>query len=191
MAACSRTFRHVAVAATALTAILGLTACATSSSTEPTPYIKAKSANGYGYSSMELSENEYRIMFKATEATDAARVQEYSLFRAAELASAQGYDWVAVVKTDVERKLRDGKKIVRESNNTAPPVLREEQCTMSGCYEAAQPFETSDADMRVEKTRTKDIYYSIVARMANSKTALGERAFRTQEVLSRPPGEDN
>ncbi len=191
MAACSRTLRHIAVAATALTAVLGLTACATSSPNEPTPYIKAKSANAYGYSSMELSENEYRIMFKATEATDADKVQEYSLYRAAELADAQGFTWVAVVKTDVERKLRDGKRIVRESNNTAPPVLREEQCTMSGCNEVAQPFETSDADMRVEKTRTKDIYYSIVARMANSESALGQRAFRTQDVLSRPPGEQN
>lgn len=191
MAASHKIVRRYIFAISALSTLFITVGCATSSPTEPTPYIKAASANNYGYSSMELSANEYRIMFKATQATPADKVQEFTLYRAAELAQKQGYDWVAIVKTDIERKTRTGKKVVRESNNSVPTVLRDEQCTMSGCNEVAQPFETSDADLRVEKTKTKDIYYSIVARMGNSQAAAGDQAFRTSEILSKHPSAGN
>lgn len=185
----ARSFRQLGinVATCVLAASLLVSGCSSLSPTQPTPYTAAKSTDSYGYSSMELTDTEYRVMFKATEATPADKVQEYSLYRAAEIAKKNGYEWVTIVKTDIERKTRTGKKIVRESNNSAPAVLKEEQCTMSGCNEVAQPFEPSDADVKVEQTRTKDVYYSIVVRMGNSQVGTGKRAFKTQDILATHP----
>lgn len=164
-----------------------LSGCSSFTSTEATPYKAAKSADAYGYSSMELADSQYRVMFKATETTPADRVQEYTLLRAAQLASEQGYDWLSIVKTDIERKVNKTQRIVRESKNTLPPVLKEEQCTMSGCNEVAQPFEPSDADLRTEEARTKDVYYSIVVRMGDSQVSTGQNAFNVAELLQRLP----
>ena len=168
-------------------ASLSLSACVSQSSTQPTLYRAAKTSDAYGYSSMELSDTEYRVMFKATEATPADKVQEYSLYRAAEIAQKKGYEWVSLVKTDVQRKSRETRNVTRKDTNTLPPVLKEEQCTMSGCNEVAQPFEATNSDVTVEKTRTKDVYYSIVVRMGDSKISTDKRAFKVADLLKNSP----
>ncbi|WP_018982045.1 CC0125/CC1285 family lipoprotein [Salinimonas chungwhensis] len=169
----------------ALVLSLSLFACSSFTASGPTPYQEAKSNDAYGYSSVQLDDTQYRVMFKAVEDTPADIVQEYTLFRAAEIASQQGYKWVAIVKTDVERKANVTQRIVREQKNTLPPVLKEEQCTMSGCNDVAQPFEPSDSDLRTEKRKSQDIYYSVVARMGNNKVSVGDNAFKVDDLLQR------
>ncbi|MBD3584202.1 hypothetical protein HHX48_00450 [Salinimonas sp. HHU 13199] len=171
------------VAVTLLSSALG--ACSSFSSSGPTAYKSAKSADAYGYSSVQLDDAQYRVMFKAAEDTPADLVQEYTLYRAAEIADEQGYSWVAIVKTDIERKANISQRIVRDKKNTLPPVLKEEQCTMSGCNDVAQPFEVSDSDLRTKKTKTQDVYYSVVARMGNSQVSTGDNAFEVEKVLAR------
>lgn len=171
------------MAASILTA--AVSACSSFSASGPTPYKAAKSADAYGYSSVQLDDSRYRVMFKAAEDTPADLVQEYTLYRAAEIANEQGYSWVAIVKTDVERKANVTQRVVRDKKNTLPPVLKEEQCTMSGCNDVAQPFEVSDSDLRMENAKTQDVYYSIVARMGNSQVSTGDNAFEVQKVISR------
>ncbi|WP_137166668.1 CC0125/CC1285 family lipoprotein [Salinimonas lutimaris] len=168
-------------------ASVSLSACVSQSPTQPTLYRAAQTSDAYGYSSMELSDSEYRVMFKATEATPADKVQEYSLYRAAEIARQKGYEWVSLVKTDVQRKSREARSVTRKDTNTLPPVLKEEQCTMSGCNEVAQPYEATDSGVTVEKTRTKDVYYSIVVRMGDSKISTDKRAFKVTDLLKTPP----
>ncbi len=171
------------VAASVLATVMS--ACSSFSASGPTPYKAAKSADAYGYSSVQLDDSRYRVMFKAAEDTPADLVQEYTLYRAAQIASEQGYSWVAVVKTDIERKANITQRVVKDKKNTLPPVLKEEQCTMSGCNDVAQPFEVSDSDLRMEEAKTQDVYYSIVARMGNSQVSTGDNAFEVQKVISR------
>ncbi|QCZ93205.1 CC0125/CC1285 family lipoprotein [Salinimonas iocasae] len=171
------------VAASVLATVMS--ACSSFSASGPTPYKAAKSADAYGYSSVQLDDSRYRVMFKAGEDTPADLVQEYTLYRAAQIASEQGYSWVAVVKTDIERKANITQRVVKDKKNTLPPVLKEEQCTMSGCNDVAQPFEVSDSDLRMEEAKTQDVYYSIVARMGNSQVSTGDNAFEVQKVISR------
>lgn len=182
-------YRNIAGSIFLATAIT-VSACSTLPSTAPTPYQSAKLSDGYGYSSMQLSENEYRVMFKATEKTPADLVQEYTLYRAAEIADDTGFDWVAVVKTDVEKKAGKAKTLVRDKAKPMPSLPSEQQCTMSGCTEVAQPFPQTDGSMTVEETATNDVYYSIMVRMGNASQGSAPNALLIKEILSHPPGKE-
>lgn len=167
--------------------VLVLSACSSVPDSAPTPYKAAKSEKQYGYSSVQLSDAEYRVMFRATEATDAALVQEYTLYRAAEIAQAAGYQYLAIVKTDVERKMTTGKRLVKDTSAAQIPVLQEEQCTMSGCSGVAQPFPAQTTEMTVETQTMEDVYFSIMVRMSNDAATLGKKAFTVSELLANKP----
>lgn len=78
-------------------ALLGmLVGCA-----EPTPYQPA--TDGYGYGEQQIEDNRYRVAFAGSELTPADTVQNYLLYRAAELTLDEGYDYFVVVDRAVER----------------------------------------------------------------------------------------
>jgi hypothetical protein len=85
-------------AASLLVVMLGLllAACAA-----PTPYQPA--ADGFGYSDQQLEENRYRVTFAGNSVTPRDVVQNYLLYRAAELTVQKGYDYFTVVRQDLER----------------------------------------------------------------------------------------
>lgn len=167
---------------------LTLSACSSLPDTAPTPYKPATASNEYGFSSVELSEGQYRVMFKATEATNAASVQEYTLYRAAEIAKANGYSWLNIHKTDVERKATLGKDPVKAESNkqVVSPVLADRQCTMSGCGQVGQPFPTSGSGMTLETKVMKDVYYSIVVQMSQAQQAS---SFSVTDILQNSPSD--
>jgi len=80
-------------AASPLVVVLGLllTACTAA----PTPYQAAQ--NGYGYSEQQIEENRYRVSFAGNSATTRQTVEDYLLYRAAELTVQTGHDWFTVV----------------------------------------------------------------------------------------------
>lgn len=86
----------------ALTIIASVGACTTT----PTPYqpYRAESAGGVhgGYSDQRLAPNRYRISFHGNELTSRERVENYLLYRAAELAVANGYDWFTIADRHTE-----------------------------------------------------------------------------------------
>jgi hypothetical protein len=73
--------------------VLGLllTACASA----PTPYQAAQ--GGFGYSEQPIEENRYRVSFAGNSATPRQTVEDYLLYRAAELTVQTGHDWFEVV----------------------------------------------------------------------------------------------
>ena len=79
-----------------LVGALGLAACGT-----PTPY--QPSINGYGYAEQALEENRYRVTFSGNSLTPRATVENYLLYRAAEVTLARGYDYFVVVGKETER----------------------------------------------------------------------------------------
>lgn len=74
-----------------------LAACAS-----PTPYQPA--TNGHGYREQPLAENRYRVVVTGNRLTERARVEDYLLFRAAELTREHGGTHFTMVARDVERE---------------------------------------------------------------------------------------
>ncbi|MEM9440078.1 MAG: hypothetical protein AAGA73_06500 [Pseudomonadota bacterium] len=82
--------------ASALFVILGLAACATA----PTPYQIADGDGGY--SDQQLESDRYRVKFEGNEATSRESVEDFALYRAAELTLQTGHDYFKVVSKEVE-----------------------------------------------------------------------------------------
>ena len=75
-----------------------LSACASG----PTPY---QAAAGYerGYSETRIEDARYRISFKGNSLTERETVENYMLFRAAELTLQSGFDTFTVVSRDTDK----------------------------------------------------------------------------------------
>jgi hypothetical protein len=69
-----------------------------------TPY--QPSEGRYGYSDQQIEENRYRVTFSGNPSTPRDTVQNYLLYRAAELTVQKGFDHFTVVERDVERSTR-------------------------------------------------------------------------------------
>lgn len=74
-----------------------LAACATS-----TPYGPAADSGGYGFSEQRIEANRFRVMFRGNSSTDRETVENFLLYRAAELTVANGYDHFIIVENDTE-----------------------------------------------------------------------------------------
>ena len=77
--------------------LLSLSACATS-----TPYTAAEKG-GYGFSEQKIENSRYRITFRGNSSTPRETVENYLLYRAAELTRQKGYDYFVVVTDDTEK----------------------------------------------------------------------------------------
>lgn len=87
-----------ALVASMVAATVSLAAC----SSGPTPY---QPAAGYerGYSEQRIESDRYRISFKGNSLTDRETVENYLLYRAAELTLQGGYDVFTVVNRDTDK----------------------------------------------------------------------------------------
>jgi len=79
--------------------LLAATACAA-----PTPY--QSEVDGFGYAEQQIESNRYRVSFAGNSLTPRTTVQNYLLYRAAELTLQSGNDYFTVVDQDVERSTR-------------------------------------------------------------------------------------
>lgn len=76
--------------------VIGAVACTTS----PTPFQAAD--DGFGYSSQQIEDDRYRVSFAGNSATPRETVENYLLFRAAEITVESGHDHFTVVNEDIE-----------------------------------------------------------------------------------------
>ena len=91
----TKMLRHFLVAASALT----LVACATA-----TPYQAASEPGGFDGFSQQLIENDRaRISFGGNSLTNRETVENYLLYRAAEVAVERGYETFTLQERDLER----------------------------------------------------------------------------------------
>lgn len=88
-------------AAAAITATLGLAACQTG----PTPYQPGGRYDG-GYTESRIENDRYRISFKGNSLTQRETVENYLLYRAAELTLQNGYDTFTIVNRDTDKDSR-------------------------------------------------------------------------------------
>jgi len=96
------TFRSFSVLRTwllAVSSLLLLGACSV-----PTPYQAAD--GGYGYKDQQIEENRYRVSFDGNSLTPREDVQNFLLYRAAELTVESDFDYFTIVDRDLERSTR-------------------------------------------------------------------------------------
>ena len=93
-----KTFRHLALAAS----VVLLAACATT-----TPYQPASKPGAYdGYSQTMIENDRARVTFGGNSLTDRDTVENYLLYRAAELTVEPGFDHFTLKERDTEKKTR-------------------------------------------------------------------------------------
>jgi hypothetical protein len=68
----------------------------------PTPYQPA--TNGLGYAEQPIEPDRYRVTFSGNSLTSRETVENYLLFRAAEVTLARGYDHFFLVEKETERR---------------------------------------------------------------------------------------
>ena len=90
--------RNFATGFIALIATMAITACA-----GPTNYKPAPDEGAFGYSQQKLQTNRYRVKFSGNDRTERETVENYLLYRAAELTLEQGGDYFVVERGDTER----------------------------------------------------------------------------------------
>ena len=78
--------------------LLGLVACASA----PTTYRAA--SDGFGYRDQQIESDRYRVSFSGNAATGLDAIQDYALYRAAELTLANGADYFRVVDRQTESR---------------------------------------------------------------------------------------
>jgi hypothetical protein len=82
-----------------------LSACAT-----PTPYQPVAATDSpsrqRGYSEVRIEDNRYRLSFAGNDMTKRETVENYLLYRAAEVTINSGYDWFEVISRNTDEKKR-------------------------------------------------------------------------------------
>jgi hypothetical protein len=82
-------------------AALALTACATATPYQP---LGTRGSSG-GFAEQRIEANRYRVTFVGNDYTSRQTVENYLLYRAAELTVANGYDGFTIVRHDTDRNV--------------------------------------------------------------------------------------
>ncbi len=85
--------------ALAVVVVLALGACA-----QPTPYQPAR--DGYGFTQQRIEDNRYRIVFTGNSLTPLQVVEDYMLYRAAEITLQANYDYFIVADKQTNKSTR-------------------------------------------------------------------------------------
>jgi hypothetical protein len=93
--------RRLRTALAPLAAALVVAACATATPYQP---LGTRGASG-GFTEQRLEANRYLVTFAGNTLTSRQRVENYLLFRAAELTIANGYDGFTIARRDTERNV--------------------------------------------------------------------------------------
>jgi hypothetical protein len=82
-------------------AALALAACATATPYQP---LGTRGSSG-GFAEQRIEANRYRVVFAGNDYTSRQRVENYLLYRAAELTVANGYDGFTIVRRDTDKNV--------------------------------------------------------------------------------------
>jgi hypothetical protein len=145
---------------------------------QPTPYQPAVDTTdfwggataGYGYSEQEIEDNRYRVTFAGNDHTKADTVQNYLLYRAAELTLNHEYDYFTVVDRNFDRSTR-----YSGSTYESPGYVTK---TKKGDYVSEPGFSSYSADPIDEYTASADIVM-----FKGEKPASDARAYDARSVL--------
>jgi hypothetical protein len=86
-------------------AAIGLSALVLGACETPTPYqpLSKDSAHSGGYSEAKIEGDRWRVTFQGNGLTSRQTVEDYLLYRAAELTLAQGFDWFETADRETDK----------------------------------------------------------------------------------------
>lgn len=158
--------------------ILGLSVLA--SCTSLPAYHPASSVNSSGFSDQKIDETRYRVTFQGDAATPRYRVEDYLLFRAAELTDEKGFDYFII-----EEKQSDSKTTLKTVRRPAlygrlnhfhgHPIYSFPYYAYG--YDWGSPFETETR----EYTRYSAVAY--IDMYKGNKPVSNKHAFDATEVM--------
>jgi hypothetical protein len=93
--------RGITVARPRLLLLVVLMSASLAGCASPTPYQPA--AGGFGYSDQQIEDNRYRVTFAGNSVTSRDTVQNYLLYRAAQITVQNHHDYFTVVNQNTER----------------------------------------------------------------------------------------
>jgi hypothetical protein len=132
----------------------------------PTPYQPV--VDGYGYSEQQIEDNRYRVSFAGNHLTPADTVQNYWLYRTAELTLDHGYDYFIVVDRNLDRST------TYQGTGTLSPGY----VTEDGDYVGGTGFSSYSA-----YPSDRYIAYADVAMFKGEKPASDVNAYDARSVL--------
>lgn len=154
----------------ALASAIGLAACQTG----PTPYQPAAGV-ARGYAETKIEANRYRISFKGNSVTDKETVENYMLYRAAELTLQNGYDNFTIADRDTDKNTR-----VRQTGGSSfygPSFSYMYFSPRFGWYGAYDPFWTP---ARYDEVTRYEAYAEIL--MGKGPKSADANAFDAHDV---------
>jgi len=90
----------ITAAMAAIGLVVGLSACETATPYQP---LRPGSEVSGGFTDQRLDQNHFRVTFQGNTVTARETVENYLLYRAAELTVSQGFDWFEAVERHTER----------------------------------------------------------------------------------------
>ncbi|MHA1109104.1 MAG: CC0125/CC1285 family lipoprotein [Alphaproteobacteria bacterium] len=115
---------------TAILAVAALTAC-----TAAGPTLYRAMSGGFGYSEAELDNGAWRVEFTGNQASGPADVENYALYRSAEIARQGGFERFAVMERDIGRQVRRSQGFEHR-----PPGFDSRERRHDATLQAADPF---------------------------------------------------
>lgn len=91
---------HLVLVATAVSALL-LSGCQTATPYQP---LARPGSSAGGYADQQIEANRFRVSFAGNSMTSRETVENYLLYRAAQLTVDRGYDWFTMADRDTEKR---------------------------------------------------------------------------------------
>jgi hypothetical protein len=149
----------------------------------PTPYKSAaKTDSNFGYKSKKIKKDIYRVSFKGNKDTKRETVEQYMLFRAAEVAKNNKAPYFQIVSRDTD-KIVDYDTVYTNMAFTRPYTTG-----MAGYNNYRYPYYSYGYGWSYNQGTTvvaDDLYSTVAYIKLKDKASKNEKVFTTKEVISR------
>lgn len=144
--------------------------------TSPSPYREA-SKNGFGYQHSKLTNEHYRVAFKAR-GNDVHQATDFAMLRAAELTLLQGYDWFAVLHRDTQIDRQPVSAPAYNSLSYHRTVTH--RCGLLTCQTQSQP--QYDAQLGIGSNSSSSTEVLLEIRLGKGVSPGGDNIFNATDV---------
>lgn len=155
----------------AVLAVMALTACTPA---RPTVYQAAN--GGFGYSETRLESGDWQVAFTGNRMSPLATMENYALYRSAEIALREGFGQFAVIEQD------SGRQVMRAPGlkKRPPPGFDSAERRRDATLQPTDPFVVG----RTERTITNSAIL-IIRPYSGAAPAGAERSYSAKDVLMR------
>lgn len=156
----------------ALTLLTLLTACAQ-------PAYRSANGNGFGYTQQQLTQDQYRINFKAR-GDDTGKAMDYALLRASELALENDYEWFTVN----DRQILVDRERVADYSEVGVGVGFEtvQSCGLLSCRSYRRPVTQYQTNVFLGDRRS-EVEVALEVLMGNGRMPANGESFDASEVF--------